>query len=360
MNMGIMPVAGIPLPFLSYGGSAMIGFFAADRHHHQRARPERPVTDPATGSVGMPPTPPDALGSPRTAGRPAESATEDPAQAEAVGPTRPRTRRRHVGRRRPRRPRRPRRIRYQMSRLRPIRPSMSRRPRPTGPGAGGHVRAGPDPAPTPAPASAPVMADFRMALVSSVTVDLPNQHPTVVLRESESPRRQLTFSIALHDGVVLSHALRRIPTPRPLTHELLSGILQGFDIDVVAVRLVGRQGIGLLRRAGPAGPHRSLGALVPAVRRPFTLRCCSRFPCPSSSTAGCSRWSATWTRRARPARRRDPDRHVTDATGAMARCQPPASRRWRRSWLCSYCSWSAASAAAPPSSEIRMSRAMST
>jgi rod shape determining protein RodA len=29
MNMGIMPVAGIPLPFLSYGGSAIIGFFAA-------------------------------------------------------------------------------------------------------------------------------------------------------------------------------------------------------------------------------------------------------------------------------------------------------------------------------------------
>lgn len=29
MNMGIMPVTGIPLPFLSYGGSAVIGFFAA-------------------------------------------------------------------------------------------------------------------------------------------------------------------------------------------------------------------------------------------------------------------------------------------------------------------------------------------
>ncbi len=29
MNMGIMPVAGIPLPFLSYGGSAMIGFMAS-------------------------------------------------------------------------------------------------------------------------------------------------------------------------------------------------------------------------------------------------------------------------------------------------------------------------------------------
>jgi rod shape determining protein RodA len=29
MNMGIMPVAGIPLPFISYGGSSMICFFAA-------------------------------------------------------------------------------------------------------------------------------------------------------------------------------------------------------------------------------------------------------------------------------------------------------------------------------------------
>jgi uncharacterized protein len=86
------------------------------------------------------------------------------------------------------------------------------------------------------------MADFRMALVSSVTMDLPSQHPTVLLRELESPRRQLSFSIGLPDAVTLAHALRRIPTPRPLTHELVSGILQGFDIDVVAVRLVGRTG----------------------------------------------------------------------------------------------------------------------
>ena len=86
------------------------------------------------------------------------------------------------------------------------------------------------------------MPEYRLALVSSVTVDLPSQHPTVLLRESESPRRQLTFSIGLQDGIVLSHAIRRIPTPRPLTHELLTTILQRFDVDVVAVRLVGRQG----------------------------------------------------------------------------------------------------------------------
>ncbi|HEY5108954.1 MAG TPA: bifunctional nuclease domain-containing protein [Acidimicrobiales bacterium] len=84
--------------------------------------------------------------------------------------------------------------------------------------------------------------DFRMALVSSVTIDLPNQHPAVCLREMETPRRQLTFPVGLQDGVALSHAMRRIPTPRPLTHELMSGVLQRFDIDLVAVRIVGRVG----------------------------------------------------------------------------------------------------------------------
>jgi hypothetical protein len=42
--------------------------------------------------------------------------------------------------------------------------------------------------------------------------------------------------------VGLSHALRRIPTPRPLTHELITDVLSGFDIDVVAIRIVGRRG----------------------------------------------------------------------------------------------------------------------
>jgi len=85
-------------------------------------------------------------------------------------------------------------------------------------------------------------ADFRMAVVSSVTLDLPSQHPQVCLRELESPRRQLTFSVGMPDAVALAHAQRRIPTPRPLTHELMGDVLQRFDIDVVAVRIVGRLG----------------------------------------------------------------------------------------------------------------------
>lgn len=109
-------------------------------------------------------------------------------------------------------------------------------------GAEGTEVAPSDPPSEPVSEGAPQGPEFRTALVSGVTVDLPNQHPTVVLRESESPRRQLSFSVSLQDGIVLSHAIRRIPTPRPLTNELLSEVLSGFDIDVVAVRMVGRRG----------------------------------------------------------------------------------------------------------------------
>ncbi len=81
-----------------------------------------------------------------------------------------------------------------------------------------------------------------MVVVASVTLDLPGQHPTVVLREIEAPRRQLAFHVSLADGTALAHAHRRVATPRPLTHELVADVLAGFDVDVVAVRLVGRVG----------------------------------------------------------------------------------------------------------------------
>jgi len=111
----------------------------------------------------------------------------------------------------------------------------------------GQVAQGTDPSDEEIDAPAPTgregdSADFRMAVVSSVTLDLPSQHPQVCLRELESPRRQLTFAVGMPDAVALAHAQRRIPTPRPLTHELMGEVLQRFDIDVVAVRIVGRLG----------------------------------------------------------------------------------------------------------------------
>jgi bifunctional DNase/RNase len=111
-----------------------------------------------------------------------------------------------------------------------------------GVGEGDQIESGDGgPASVPDPQHAPV-SSLRMAVVSSVTVDLPNQYPSVTLRELELPGRSLTFSVGMNDGVLLSHALRRIAAPRPLTHELMGSVLSAFDIDLVAVRLVGRQG----------------------------------------------------------------------------------------------------------------------
>ena len=84
--------------------------------------------------------------------------------------------------------------------------------------------------------------NFRVMEVVGVTVELPDQFPLVTLVESEAPLRELTFRVGMAEGVALSHALRRLRSPRPLTHELLTTVLGRLGADVVAVRLTGRQG----------------------------------------------------------------------------------------------------------------------
>ncbi|HEX4083138.1 MAG TPA: bifunctional nuclease family protein [Acidimicrobiales bacterium] len=83
---------------------------------------------------------------------------------------------------------------------------------------------------------------FRVMDVMSVTVDLPDQYPLVMLQEAEPPLRELSFRVGLPEGVALAYALRGVSTPRPLTHELFTTVLQRLRADLVAVRLVSRQG----------------------------------------------------------------------------------------------------------------------
>ena len=97
--------------------------------------------------------------------------------------------------------------------------------------------------------------ELHMAVVASVTMDLPAAHPVVVVRELEPPGRQLSFPVAPADGAALAHALRRVPTARPLTHDLFVDVLASFDIDLVAVRLVGRQGGTYFAEVDLQGPR---------------------------------------------------------------------------------------------------------
>ena len=97
--------------------------------------------------------------------------------------------------------------------------------------------------------------ELHMAVVASVSMDLPAAHPVVVVRELEPPGRQLSFPVAPADGAALAHALRRVPTARPLTHDLFVDVLASFDIDLVAVRLVGRQGGTYFAEVDLQGPR---------------------------------------------------------------------------------------------------------
>ena len=89
-------------------------------------------------------------------------------------------------------------------------------------------------------APAPV-ASLRVMDVEDVLLDLPSQYPAVTLVESEPPMRTLVFPVGLPEGTAIAQALRRMEGRRPMTHELFMQVLQRARIDVIAVRLVGRE-----------------------------------------------------------------------------------------------------------------------
>ncbi len=93
---------------------------------------------------------------------------------------------------------------------------------------------------TPEPDPAPTLPAFRVMHVDEVSLDLPSQYPAVTLVESEPPMRMLVFPVGLPEGTAMAQALRRIESRRPMTHELFMQVLQRARIDVIAVRLTGR------------------------------------------------------------------------------------------------------------------------
>ena len=76
--------------------------------------------------------------------------------------------------------------------------------------------------------------------VEDVSLDLPAQFPSVTLVETEPPMRALVFPVGLPEGTAMAQAFRRIPGRRPMTHELFMDVLQRVHVDVVSVRLIGR------------------------------------------------------------------------------------------------------------------------
>ena len=134
----------------------------------------------------------------------------------------------------------------------------------------------PVPADGPSPTAAtPTGPSFRVMHVEDVSLDLPAQYPSVTLAESEPPMRALVFPVGLPEGTALAQALRRIPGRRPMTHELFMQVLQRAHIEVVSVRLTGREEGNLIAELDlktPTGRElidcRPSDGLVRALRMP--------------------------------------------------------------------------------------------
>ncbi len=133
----------------------------------------------------------------------------------------------------------------------------------------------PDAEPADGPSPAPIGPSFRVMDVDDVSLELPAQYPAVTLVESEPPMRTLVFPVGLPEGTALAQALRRLPGRRPMTHELFMQVLQRAHVDVVAVRLTGREEGNLLAELDLMTPEgrervdcRPSDGLVLALRMP--------------------------------------------------------------------------------------------
>jgi hypothetical protein len=129
------------------------------------------------------------------------------------------------------------------------------------------------PAPEPiVPAAAPA---FLIMSVEEVSLDLPSQYPSVTLVELGSTMRTLVFPVGLTEGTAMALALRRMESPRPMTHELFTQVLQRAHIEVVDLRLIGREQGNYLAELDLMAPHgreriacRPSDGLVLALRMP--------------------------------------------------------------------------------------------
>ena len=107
-----------------------------------------------------------------------------------------------------------------------------------------------------------------------VSVALPSTTPVVALEEIDPPYRRLEIPVGMAEGVAIAHAAGPVPTPKPLTHELMTAFLEAFGLVLEVVRITDVAGAafsGELVVSGPAGgrtiPCRPSDGIALALRQ---------------------------------------------------------------------------------------------
>jgi uncharacterized protein len=97
---------------------------------------------------------------------------------------------------------------------------------------------------------------WHIVEVEDVELELPGSHPEVVLVEKESPRRRLRIPVGFTEANAIAYALKGIEVARPLTHDLMTELLERHNVEVAALRITARHNgiyFGELETMGPAG-----------------------------------------------------------------------------------------------------------
>jgi uncharacterized protein len=117
---------------------------------------------------------------------------------------------------------------------------------------------------------------WRLVVVAAVSMELPAAYPEVLLRESVAPHREVRIPVGLAEGTAIAHAWRRMATPRPLTHELITEILNRHKVTLEAVRITERRGQAFCAELETMGPNgrqvvscRPSDAIALALRQPL-------------------------------------------------------------------------------------------
>ncbi|MGR3311128.1 MAG: bifunctional nuclease family protein [Candidatus Brocadiales bacterium] len=70
--------------------------------------------------------------------------------------------------------------------------------------------------------------------LSKIMISETNDHQIIILKEKEG-QRSFPIVIGLHEAWAIDRAVKEIPTPRPLTHDLLYNVITGLNSDLMQI-----------------------------------------------------------------------------------------------------------------------------
>ena len=70
--------------------------------------------------------------------------------------------------------------------------------------------------------------------LSKIMISETNDHQIIILKEKDG-QRSFPIVIGLHEAWAIDRAVKEIPTPRPLTHDLLYNVITGLNANLMRI-----------------------------------------------------------------------------------------------------------------------------